>query len=379
MEKNNRSLVKFFYLAGLFLISFAAFFAVGRLIGGYIKESGFDGMLVLYISACVLFIFTSFFLHIVFHEMGHMIAGLIRGWSFLSFMVLGLTLSKTDGKFSISRFSIMGAGGQCLMMPPRNGDTDFGIAFYNAGGVAINFILSLVSLLVFVFFQDSISAIGNIFLVVFSIVGFFLALTNGIPHAMGGIPNDGLNIVSLRKDRFSTDVFLSAMSIMGEMQRGKRIGEVTDRYICDGHEIDFSNTIHTMAANLDLARAMDLADFARASAILASADASRNSLVTLYNYEFDMERIYLSLVYDKDSGKIEGLLTDTLRNYIANAAKTRPTAIRIQYALARLYEKDKDKAEAVKKRFYDKCAVYHVKGEVRTESMLLEYAAEVEI
>lgn len=108
-------------------------FGVGFVIGKIIKPalhadiSAADVFLTILLAA--IFFILSFIIHIVIHEAGHMLAAMARGWKFLSFMIMGVVLSRRDGRFRLSRFSMAGAAGQCLMLPPENGDTPFGIAY----------------------------------------------------------------------------------------------------------------------------------------------------------------------------------------------------------------------------------------------------------
>lgn len=110
-------------IAALFIGGIAIGFGVGFVIGKIIKPalhadiSAADIFLTILLAA--IFFILSFIIHIVIHEAGHMLAAMARGWKFLSFMIMGVVLSRRDGRFHLSRFSMAGAAGQCLMLPPE--------------------------------------------------------------------------------------------------------------------------------------------------------------------------------------------------------------------------------------------------------------------
>ena len=80
------------------------------------------------------------FLHIALHETGHLIAGKISGYGFVSIRIFTMTFIKVNGKLKVKRFSMPGTLGQCLMSPPEPKDGKFPYFFYNLGGSLINFI-----------------------------------------------------------------------------------------------------------------------------------------------------------------------------------------------------------------------------------------------
>ena len=365
-------------IAGL-VIFFVVCFFIGIGLGNFITEnisegaSGWDFAIELFIGLLMLFL--AFFLQIIFHEGGHMVAAMIRGWKFSSFMVADFVLSKNNGKYSFSIFKIAGAGGQCIMLPPPDGDTDNGIMFYNAGGVLANIIVSSIAL-VPLLCCDSMPSALTAFLASMAIVGFFAALINGIPMKMGGIANDGMNMLYLRKDRFATDVFLESLRIHGDMVQGKRIQKQTFRYMCDGREIDYSNSLHVMGLGMDLSRAMDLMDFVKAREILDVAKANEDTIVQIYRNEFALEDIFTTLLSPHTDEDIDKLLTKEIRQYMKQLQKVRPVVLRVQYALAKLHEKDEEKAAKIYARFEKVCKSYYIKGEAAIDRDLIKLVDE---
>lgn len=329
--------------------------------------------LLAYLLKGVVLILFAFLAQIVIHEAGHMVAGLLRGWSFLSFMILGFVVSRREGRFHWSRFAIPGVGGQCLMIPPKEGDTDLGIAFYNAGGVLLNLLTMLLAIVLLVVGHASFSWSVNVLLAALGFIGLLFALINGIPSSQSGIPNDGKNIVELRRDSFSTNVFLNTMHIMGKLQQGCSVDKVMDGYLSDGVDIDYSNPIHVMAVNFDVSLAVARFDFDKAHALFKKVDVEKSKIVPIYQKEFLYEKVFLNLVDPRDSVDVGFLIDSETLKYFEMQTMFRPTSLRVKYAFARLYECDEEKAGVIYRQFQKTCRKYHVQGEVLSEKKLVEY------
>lgn len=362
----------FLRLALLFSLFIALGFGVGYLIGLFIKAD----MVVFhwwYIFVFIISFYLSLAMHTFFHELGHMVCAKIRGWKFFSFMLFGIMLTRKDKGVRFSRCKIPGALGQCLMIPPEEGDTDFGIAFYNAGGVIMNFLMILIAGIAFVIGKNVYPGYIVLSVVTFIIVGLLMFFVNAVPLRVGGNPNDGMNIVSLHKDKFSSDSFICSLRLMAAMQKGYRISEFLDRYMTESVSIDYSNPMHVMALSFDYSRALDLKDFEKAYNIMQGVNAHLYLLPKIYRLDFGMENIFLSLLRGGSSDEMGYLLDDETKKYTYGAASLRPCGLRVQYVIAFLYENNIEKAEKIYASFQKLCSEYYLPGEVLSEKLLLDY------
>lgn len=357
------------------IIGIAVGFGLGLLIGYCIKAIpvSFDWIDFAFV---LLAFYVSVILHTALHELGHMFSALICGWKFISFMMFGFLLSFKDGRIHISRYKVPGAMGQCLMLPPDRGDTDSSVSFYNAGGVLMNLLFTLLAACLAFCCWRSLPYYLTLFLFPFSLTGLYMVLVNAIPMKVGGLPNDGMNIVNLRKDKISTSFFLFSMKAVGAMQNSVRISDIIDRYITDDIVLDYSNPIHVMAVNFDYFRALDLMDFDKAAELMSGIDAHSTVIPGIYKLDFSMEKIFLILIKSDSYGEIDSLLDKDLRLYIDKVASLRPCGLRVRYALALLYERDMAKAENIYNQFEVLCSKYYLPGEVIMERMLVEKAGK---
>lgn len=367
------SLVIFIILCGLIGASFG--FIISDKLGTELSTL----QLILRLIEVMFIFLTAAFLQVIIHETGHLAAGLIRGYRFLSFMILNVMITRKAGKFHFSRFGIPGAGGQCLMVPPEKGDTDGGIAFYNAGGIIINALLGVMFFVILLIWYDSMSFETVSATWAMAVIGFLFALQNGIPLTMGGIPNDGKNIKELKRDRFSTNVFLNSMRVVAAMQEGDDIDSVMPQYMCDDRQLDLHNPIHAMALNLDLSRAVVKMDFEKACDIIDRALEHGDEIVTIYRNEFRMEQIFMSVVRPEYGHDADKLLDKDILTYMNKMARMRPDVIRILYAVARLHERDEKKADELYRNFNNICRTFHILSDVRYQTRIIEMVRKMPI
>ena len=355
------------------------YFLVCLLIGSFVgmilsdKLDGHMGIFSLFLvfAGVIVLLSAVVFMQIILHEAGHMIAALIRGWTFVSFMFLNFIISRKDGRLHLSRYGIPGAGGQCIMMPPPAGDTDFGVAFYNAGGFLMNALLGIVSAVLLILFYDELGIGTTLFLFLNAVVGFTFALTNAVPMTAGGLPNDGSNMMVLRKDRFSTDVFFKSIRVLGMLQEGHKLEDVLTSYICDDKKLRLDNPIHAMALNMDLSLALSTLNFTKAREITQRALKGSGIMVSIYLNEFKKERLFLALLMPEEGTDARTLIDDDIRNMIKTQSAMRPDIVRVEYAVALLLDKDEDKAAEIYDKFERLCARHHSQGDVISERKLV--------
>lgn len=364
-------------LVAFFLVYVIGGYGIGCSIITYFGDDLPGWVVLLRIIEGILLVCLAIFLQIILHEMGHMIAAILRGWKFVSFMALGWVLSRKNGKFQLTRFSIVGAAGQCLMLPPPEGDTDRGIAFYNAGGVLMNVTVSLLAICVLVLGHTFLPWDIAVFLALFAFVGFCFTLVNGIPAVMNGLPNDGKNIQQLCKDRFSTEVFLATMRLMGRMQQGETIDQVASGYLCEGQQLDYANPIHLSALSFDVSLAIDRLDFDKAHALLAMIDGHEAEMADIFRKELMFEKVYLYIVSPRDDKEVKDLVNEDFLKYMNAQCAFRPIALRVKYAYTLLHERNVHDAEQLRLQFEHACNKYHILGEVTTERKLVAYAASL--
>lgn len=207
-SKNKQALIRFIGI-GLIIALFAAviwtILAIAQDFSSAQETVGWG--FVFFISALLITASSLFFYsHILIHEGGHLLAGLLSGYTFLLFRMGRLGLVKENQRFKLITYRMSGTLGQCLMYPPDTVIKPFRL--YLAGGVLGNLLASAASLSVYLFFPSR-------YLILFSLIGFVAAVTNGIPIGY----NDGKIFSKLMKSDTAQEQFFQQLRWNGDFIR----------------------------------------------------------------------------------------------------------------------------------------------------------------
>lgn len=340
---------------------------------GFVEKIG-NVQLVKLLLSCLLSLVClalAVFFQIILHEAGHLIFGLATGYRFVSFRVGSLTLIKENGRFRFKQFSISGTGGQCLLSPPDVPHERLPYFWYNAGGVLMNLIISVLTLILWIMFPDAPLAIKLILLFTF-LSGIFLALMNGIPMNMSGITNDAFNIILMRKDLISRKYLATQLRINAASQQGVRLKDMPDEWFQDIEVTDYSNILQVATKLLYASRLMDRKEYEAALPYFEEMARHRCEIIGLYRKEIDCELLFLEVTGDYRTELIEKLYTDKLKKYIERYKTMMSSKQRLHCALTLFCDCEGTKAKNIYLNVLAKRDKYLLQGEVATDLDLME-------
>lgn len=347
-------------------------FAIG--VGGVMAcESLFGAdMSALALLAMLAFLAIGVYLHLILHEGGHLIFGLLTGYRPVSFRIGSLTFVWTKDGVKIKKLSIAGTAGQCLMAPPRTDPAKTPYVWYNLGGCIVNLSLSVFAIAGAAAFWRT-HPYAALFCLAFAAAGLYLGLTNLIPLQMQGINNDGRNALTLGRDALGRRAFWIQLEVNALLTQGMRYREMDESYFELPADADFSNSMIAAMAGMKLSRFLDLHRFDEAAQI-GDALLSCEKLMGLLRMEASCERLYLALLRGEEE-KIAQLDTPQLRKYI-KASATMPARHRLNYALA-LKRNAADEAPKHAALFEKTLKTYPILGEIEMEKALFAYTEQV--
>ena len=290
-----------------------------------------------------------FFIQIILHEAGHLLFGLLTGYRFVSFRVGIINLIKQNGKFKIKKYSLANAIGQCLLVPPEPVNGKYPYVLYNLGGVIMNIISSVVFLEIYIAIKDK-NSFTALFFISLVILGFLTALTNGIPMNIGLIANDGKNTLSLGKNTEALKALRIQLIINEETLNGTRLKDMPEEMFEIPSEEGMQNNIIVATAVFRENRMMDGLNFSEAAEYIDKLLDSDAAILGLYKNLLIADRICCELLSDGDNERIKAYMTKNF-NRSMKQMKNLPSMIRTQYAVALLYENDKEKADKILKIF----------------------------
>ena len=373
-EKKKKKIVWQEYIGTAFMMLMGAI--CGVIIVWYIDKSSADTLYqrLLLFAGLFLGTYAAFFFHIIVHEAGHLVFGLLTGYRFSSFRIASLLLLKENGKWKWKRLSIVGTGGQCLMAPPDLKDGKMPLVLYNLGGSLINTLTGALFLLGYLIWSE-IPLLSPL-LLIFAAVGFIIALMNGIPLRMGTVDNDGYNAFALSKNKEATEAFWVQLKVAEQTAKGVRLRDMPDEWFAVPTDEAMKNSMVAVRGVFACNKLMDEEKFEQADALMAHLLEIESGMVGLHRSLLICDRIFAELI-GENRGDVIGCMLTKEQLAFMKAMKSYPSVIRTQYALALLLEKDPEKAETLKNELEKVARTYPYPHEIDSERELLRIAERV--
>lgn len=309
-------------LVGVF-IGFAACFLVVLLIGWVINgkspatviQNILSNGVVEVIVEAALIIFVAFaaaVLQVIIHEGGHLVAGLLKGYRFVSFRFMNFTLISKDGRLQWRNFDVAGTGGQCLMAPPDKPIDQIDTRFYNAGGVLANILSAAIAALL-EFTIGGLPLWVETFLLTTMFIGVAFAILNGTPMKAGGVANDGYNLLQLEKDPASKQCLINGLEANALIQKGQQYKDMNERLFVLPDPIDWKNSLHMSSLALTVCRMMNRHQWEEAYCLMTTVMPHKGEMIPLLQMEFECLMVLVCIAtrcddearqrYDKNTAK----------------------------------------------------------------------------
>ena len=313
----------------------------------------------------LLYIYAAIFLQLAIHEAGHLIFGLLTGFSFLSYRIGSFMWVKENEKLKIKRMSIAGTGGQCLMNPPENPGEKPPFILFNLGGSITNIVCGLLFFGLFFLFKNMVYFSG--FLLFLGVFGIFFALFNGIPMKLGMVNNDGYNALSLGKNPEALRSFYTQLKVVGKASEGTRIKDMPEEWF---FRAEVKDSISLTMDVFGSSRLMDMHRFVEADQLMSEL-LETDYLAGLHRHLLTSERMYCELIGENRKDVLESLADKKQRKFMKSMRKN-PSILRTEYGYALLAEKDSAKAVKIMTEFEKVARTYPVKSEIESEREFID-------
>ena len=370
--KKSKKIVWQQYIGMAFMMLIGA--VCGIVMVSYIDKSNADTPLyqeILSLGGLFLGMYVALFFHLIVHEAGHLVFGLLTGYEFSSFRIGSFMWMKENEKMKVKRLSIAGTGGQCLMTPPDLKDGKIPLVLYNLGGSFINAFLGALFLVVYLLCSN-IPFISPL-LLIFAVVGFATAIMNGIPMRMGTVDNDGYNAFALSRNKEAVEAFWVQLKVNGLSAKGVRLKDMPAEWFIVPTDEAMKNSMVATRGVFTCNRFMDKERFEEADALMAHLLEIDSGIVGLHRNLLICDRIFVELIEENRNEVIEGMMTKEQKKFM-KTMKRFPSVIRVQYALALLFEKDTAKAEKIKSEFEKVAKTYPYSQDIESERDLMRIA-----
>ena len=281
-------------LIGIMFVGAIIGYAVGKIAGDALARVDTPNIILLLIAGVIAFI-----LHIIFHEAGHLVFGLLSGYKFISFRVFDFKIIKdVNGKLKIRFERLAGTGGQCLMRAPEYVNGKFKYKLYLLGGVIFNIVFSIVFWLI----------LPSYYTLLFALIGFALAFLNLIPMGF----NDGMTFYHASKDETTRFVLYLQLEYVYYQSIGKNLLIEKPEVVEKINSLEITNTNY-LTDSLEFIKLDGLEYFFEFDSLYNEARklyVKRDDLLPVYKVELMALLVKLiSLVNPKDE-LLEELMKD---------------------------------------------------------------------
>ena len=316
-------------------------------------------------------IIAAYLLHLIVHEVGHLVAGLMSGYEFGSFRIGSIMLVKDEGKIKIKKNSVAGTGGQCLMNIPDSFGEDYPVVFYNLGGVLMNILVSLIFIALAAVFSEYSFAL-SVFLMS-ALSGFIVAATNGIPLKLDLLNNDGSNARELYKNKEAKRAFYNQFKIIENASKGIRFRNMDENLFTPPSEEGLrDNSISASAAIFCENRLIDEGRFDEALELINKLLRGKNALVGLYKNLLVSDKITILLLKQEKLDIAEQYYTNAQYKAFAKQMGTNISILRTDYAYMLLHKKDEDVAKKALEKFDAACKMHPYQPDIDSEREIIE-------
>ena len=241
-------------------------------------------------------------------------------------------------------------------------------AIYNLGGVLANIAASLVALPLLFIIENPLICTG---ITLFIIIGAAIALLNGIPMRIGGIGNDGYNMLLLHKNKYNKELLMLQLKANALAQEGVRPKDMPTEWFQSDREMDYGNTFQIYTILLKAARMLDKYEWESAHILLAETYEHKKEIMQLYANEIACELLFTSLITGREKS-VQELYTPELATYINTYRKVMSSKERLLCAIALYKEKETEKAHKIYQNLLKSKDNYLMQGEVASDIAIME-------
>ena len=280
-----------------------------------------------------------------------------------------MMIIKENGKIKIKKQSVAGTGGQCLMTPPKLNGGDYPVILYNLGGVIMNMIITIISIVIALIFINT-----PIVFFVFSMMalsGLIVALTNGIPLKMGMINNDGSNVCELYNNKEAKIAFHNQFTIIAQTSLGIRLKDMNEELFPMPTDDGMQNSISASSAVFLENRLMDEKRYDEALELINKLIRGNNALIGLYKSLLVADKITILLLKREGINIAKAYYSSAEYTAFKKQMSSNISVLRTDYAYYLLCEQSKDEALKVLSKFEERAKVHPYKPDVESERELI--------
>ncbi len=316
------------FMLGIGLIAFR----IGRESTSQYEEFNL-GILLITMGLVIIFSTAVVYLHIIIHELGHLVAGILSGYTFMLFRIGSLGLIKEEKRFRTISFSMSGTMGQCLMNPPESAGK-IPYRFYLSGGVLANVITSAGAMIIYLISPNN-------YLLLFAFIGLTAGIMNGIPFGF----NDGKVLSKLSKSTVVQDQFFQQLRWNGQFVRyNQTYSKVAEEGQIINAQEPITEQFNIYTKLIEMNSLLETGQFEEAYQELKELYEQRQLIIAPYRAEIVREYLFCLLILDKGNPALVAEIQSN-RLFIEHLKTKQVDVFRIKSMIAYFIENDRPEAE----------------------------------
>ena len=317
-EKNTQSFFRLFLAIGMAICFFP--FVLYRIRAGLPFLNS-----ILYTFKYMLWIIAVYILVLPIHEAGHLICGLLSGYSFVSFNFLGLTLLKKEGKIKLKRFGLIPSPVLCTMKPPEWAEKA-PYRLYTLGGIILNSVCALISLVCCLYVPAFSRA--ALHLSSFALLNAYLILINIVPNNY----SDGLVLKYTVNDPVAVRALWAQLTASALIAEGVNCLDYPEGLCSLPDNADYSNPVIALTDAIHTDPIMASHDFIEAACGISDVlIRSRDGLLPVTRASLVNELLWIEIMNKNRPEVISNLKSSEFLS-MRKAMSSRPEIIRCLYA-----------------------------------------------
>ena len=214
-----------------------------------------------------------------------------------------------------------------------------------------------------------------IFLVLFAFNGVWMALVSAIPVRGKLVNSDGRNILECARNKEGMRAFWVQLKIAEYMAKDVRIKDMPEEWFRMTENATVQRAMPGIMAMYSVKRLMDEHRFEEAAEKIEGIEETAHSLSSLQRFLLTTDRVFCELVGSQKEDVLDRW-NDRKNRSLAEKLENQISVMRTQYAYALLKEKNKKKAEKIRKTFEIGVRFYPFRAEVQGERELMDLAEQ---
>ena len=212
-------------------------------------------------------------------------------------------------------------------------------------------------------------------MLLFALIGFVLAIMNGVPMRMGTLNNDGYNTLELVRNKSALRAFWVQLKVSEMEAEGIRLKDMPDAWFSIPSDEQMENGMIAATGVFVCNRLMDAQRFEEADKLMNHFLEINSGIVGLHRNLMICDRMYVEIITNNCREAVDAMFSKEQKKFM-KLMKDYPSVMRTEYAYALLCEKDKIKADNVKNRFEKYSKIYPYSGDMQSERELMKIAEE---